>query len=138
MYQTPLHPESSQQPRRSAPFSLSFQRKIETLYTYPLAASWGVDTSRSSRNPDHPPSVSEEVNPISTVISRAAPSWAPSADCPPSLGQRPNLTFMPAAVGETPAAGTNQVDFEKEETEARGWLGHSLWGQVLSNSINFS
>lgn len=42
---------------------------------------------------------------------------------------------MPAAVGETPAMGRNQVDFEKEETEARGWLGHSLWGQVLSNSI---
>ena len=38
---------------------------------------------------------------------------------------------MPAAVGETPVAGRNQVDFEKEETEARGWLGHSLWGQVL-------
>lgn len=43
---------------------------------------------------------------------------------------------MPAAVGETPVAGRNQVDFEKEETEAEGWLGHSLWGQVLSNSIN--
>lgn len=72
------------------------------------------------------------------VISRAAPSWAPSADCPPSLGQRPNLAFMTAVVGETPAAGRNQVDFEKEETEARGWLGHSLSGQVLSNSINSS
>lgn len=70
------------------------------------------------------------------VISRAAPSRAPSADCPPSPGQRPNLVFMTAVVGETPVACRNRVDFEKEETEPRGWLGYSLWGQVLSNSIN--
>lgn len=121
------------------PLSLfSEEDRHVTLHTYALAASWGVDTSGSSGNPDLPPSVSEKVNPTSMVISRAAPSWAPSADCPPSLGQRPNLAFIPAAVGETPAAGRNQVDFEKEETEARGWLGHSLWGQVLSNSINSS
>lgn len=75
---------------------------------------------------------------MSTVISRAAPSWAPSADCPPSLGQRPNLACKPAVPGELPAAGRNQADFEKEEAEARGWPSHSLWGQVLSNSINSS
>lgn len=110
--------------------------RIHTLYAKMPAASWDIDTSGSSGNPELPPSVSEEANSTSTVISRAAPSWAPSADYPPSLGQRPNLAFMPAAVGETPAAGRNHVDFEKEETEARGWPGHSLWGQVLSNSIN--
>lgn len=43
---------------------------------------------------------------------------------------------MTAVVGETPVACRNRADFEKEETEPSGWLGHSLWGQVLSNSIN--
>lgn len=109
--------------------------RIHALHAKMSTVSWDMDTSGSSGNPELPPSA-EEANPISMVISRAAPCWAPSADCLPSLGQRPNLAFMPAAVGETPAAGRNQVDFEKEETEARGWLGHSLWGQVLSNSIN--
>lgn len=82
--------------------SLFFQMRIYTLHAHALAASWDVDTSGSTGNPELPPSGAEEVNPISTVISRAAPSWAPSADCPPSLGQRPNLAFMPAAVGEPP------------------------------------
>lgn len=115
-------PDSSQLPVKCVHFYLSFQTWIHTSYAKTPTASWDVDTAGSSRSPEPPPSPSEseEANPISTVISRAAPSWAPSADCPPSLGQRPNLACMPAAVGETPVAGRNQVNFEKEETEAGG------------------
>lgn len=37
------------------------------------------------------------------------------------------LSRQPAVVGEAPAAGRDQVDFEKEETERiQGWLGYSL------------
>lgn len=108
----------------------------DTHITCVCAVSWDMDTSESSGKPKLPPSVLQEANSVSTVISRAAPSWAPSAHCPPSTGQRPNLASTPAVAGETPAASRNQVDFEKEETDTSGWLGHSLWGQVLSNSIN--
>ena len=108
----------------------------DTHIIYIYAASWDRDSSESSGKPKLSPSVLQEANSMSTVISRAAPSGAPSAHCPPPAGQRPNLAIIPAVAGETPAASRNRADFGKEETDTSGWLGHSLWGQVLRNSIN--
>ena len=118
MYQAPY---SSQLPVTCVHFYLSFQTWIHTSSAKTPTVSWDVDTAGSSGNPGPPsPSVSEEANPISTVISRAAPSWAPSADCPPSLGQRLNLACMPAAVGETPLPAETKSTLKRKRQKPGG------------------